>query len=387
MDQSEEKRKGYVKRLLFSRMRVLCTNGFYGLLLMHIKYGLDETCPTAYTNGNIICFNPQFLEGLTDSELDLVMMHEILHVVLLHCFRGKEYDSYAFNIACDIVVNSNILYSKGMDLKSITLDGEPLMHVTPKGDEGYKYTAEEVYEMLPKMPKKNLYGETFDDHGKWGEDGELADLWAEHFRDALKIFENQNGVSWGDIPMFAQRVLKELKAPQTDWRTILNEFVQEEIADYSFTPPDRRFEGDFLLPDFSDTDATVRDILFMVDTSGSMSDDEVSAAFSEVKGAIEQFNGKLKGWLGYFDAAVVEPQPFEDVGDLIKPVGGGGTSFGVIFSYVERFMQANPPACIIILTDGFADFPKKNKLGIPVLWLINNNAVNPPWGKTARMKA
>jgi predicted metal-dependent peptidase len=37
------------------------------------------------------------------------MMHEILHVVLQHCLRGEDRDQERFNIACDIVVNSNIL--------------------------------------------------------------------------------------------------------------------------------------------------------------------------------------------------------------------------------------------------------------------------------------
>ncbi len=37
-----------------------------------------------------------------------------------------------------------------------------------------------------------------------------------------------------------------------------------------------------------------------------------TAAYLEVKGAIDQFDGKLKGWLGFFDAAIIEPQRFED---------------------------------------------------------------------------
>ena len=65
--------------------------------------------------------------------------------------------------------------------------------------------------------------------------------------------------------MFAERLLKELKKPQTDWRTVLNDFVQQEIVDYSFTPPDRRFdESPFFLPDFNVKDDLVEDILFMI---------------------------------------------------------------------------------------------------------------------------
>ena len=143
------------------------------------------------------------------------------------------------------------------------------------------------------------------------------------------------------------------------------------------------------LPDFNEKEDVVCDILFMVDTSGSISDEMLNAAYSEVKGAIDQFDGKLKGWLGFFDAEVTVPEPFGDGGELsrIKPAGGGGTDFGPIFDHVRRNMQGRLPACIVILTDGYAPFPQKDAaMGIPVLWLLNNEQVTPPWGKVARIQ-
>jgi predicted metal-dependent peptidase len=85
----------------------------------------------------------------------------------------------------------------------------------------------------------------------------------------------------------------------------------------------------------------------------------IAVAYSEIKGGIEQFDGKLKGWLGFFDAAIIEHKPFEDLSDLrkIKPAGGGGTDFRIIFEYVHRYIAENPPSSIIILTDGNAPFP------------------------------
>ena len=120
-----------------------------------------------------------------------------------------------------------------------------------------------------------------------------------------------------------------------------------------------------------------------------MSNDKTTAAFSEVAGAIEQFNGRLRGYLGFFDAAVYEPKPFDSVEDVksIRPLGGGGTDFDVIFDYVFAQMQDSLPVSIIILTDGGAPFPdEKEAQGIPVLWLLNNEMSTPPWGKVARIK-
>ena len=430
---SEEKLKEYMKRLLLARMRILCNNGFYGLLLMHMIYSIDAGCPTAATDGTRIYFGPDFLENLSDRELDFVLMHEILHVVLKHCIRGADKDNDRFNIAADIVVNSNIIRSLG-GMKSIAgfhRLGEP-MHMTPKKTEGYEHTAEEVYAMLSKEASDadkgapgapgntaNLRDSVFrrpgpkesdvtgahsrwpgsegggfaDDHSLWpgAEDSSLLeDLWVKRFEDACEAITIRNpGNTRGMLPLFAERMLQELKKPQTDWRMILNEFIQEEVTDYSFNPPDRRFDDSpFFLPDFNDKESVMKNILFMIDTSGSMSDEMVTAAFSEVKGAIDQYDGKLQGWLGFFDAAVIEPTPFSNIEEfeIIRPAGGGGTDFGIIFKYVEEYMSDELPASIIILTDGIAPFPAAAaSMGIPVIWLLNNTEVNPPWGKVARI--
>lgn len=429
---SDEMIREYSNRLLLSRMRILVSHGFYGLLLMHMTYAIDENCKTAATDGQRIYFSPNFMDELSNSELDFVMMHEILHVVLQHCLRTGDQEPERFNIACDIVVNSIILQSEHMNSRAITLKqyGES-MHLAPDGQEGYTYTAEQVYAMLPpttkqsklKFPSAGTMGTlgknqkngsgtgssmgranqiqgkkggnqaSWDNHTRWGMEGtddSLQDVWVKRLEDACKAISirdpsNQRGL----LPLFAQRMLETLRKPQTDWRTILCDFIQEEIVDYTLLPPDRRFsESPFFLPDFNDKSDLAENILFMIDTSGSMSDEGVAAAYSEVKGAIDQFDGKLKGWLGFFDAAIIEPAPFADEDDLrlIRPVGGGGTDFQIIFEYVQQHMQDSLPACIIILTDGFAPFPNEElAMDIPVLWLLNNEDVNPPWGKVARI--
>lgn len=450
---SREELYGYAKRLTQSRSRLLMKHGFFGMLLTHAKLSIDEDCGTAYTDGERIAFSPVFLNQLSDSEVDFIMMHEIMHMVLQHCFRAKP-NHELFNIACDIVVNSNILKSCDMDISSITLKeyGES-MHLAPDNKEGYLYTAEEVYEMLLKEMKKrglkngngnegqgddksNSSGsqsddkdsnsqkngkgnkgdksggkgkkrarggacpdsyDGFDNHGKWKDEGELSDSelcdkWTNILNDTaqvIEITESDNGQ--GSIPLCAQRLLKSIREPQVDWRTILNDFVQEDVCDYSFSPPDRRFgDSPFFLPDFNEKEERVEKILFMIDTSGSIDDKMLSFAYSEILGAINQFDGRLEGYLGFFDAMVYEPVPFNSVDDVkkIKPKGGGGTDFDIIFNYVNTQMIDDPPVSIIILTDGYASFPKESRaMGIPVLWLINNERVTPPWGKIARIKA
>jgi predicted metal-dependent peptidase len=440
--------------MLQSRTRVLCKNGFLGVLLTHMRMVVDEHLPTAATDGTYIYFGKDFLENLNDREMDFVMMHEIMHVVLRHLERTGNRNHYLFNIASDIVINSTILESAGGDERAIHLGKYgTAMHLAPDGKEGAKYTAEEVYEQLKKELEKQekkqggqsgsggqnsqnsqsgqdglgeqddrqngeensgseqsqdgvknaeqvkpsrwhkggCSDKSFDEHDRWkkGEpDPFEKDVWQKRIMDAA---ESASRRGWGNVPAGVERSLGALKNPQTDWRTLLQAFIQEDITDYSFSPPDRRYDGgDFFMPDFNEKEETVRNILFMIDTSGSMSKAMLTAAYSEVKGAIDQFGGVLKGYLGFFDAAVADPKPFSDEEDfkVITPVGGGGTSFAIIFDYIEEKMSEELPACIIILTDGYAPFPEEERTqGIPVLWIINNEEVTPPWGVVARIKA
>ena len=396
MSLTSDEVKKYTQKLLLSRFRILNRHGFYGLLLMHMRFGLDEACDTAYTDGYRINFSPVFLESLSNDEVDFVLMHEILHVVLKHCFRGRKVDPYLFNIACDIVVNSNILYSKNMNLKYITLEkyGES-MHLAPNGKEGYLYTAEEVYNMLikdslSKNSGKSVKGDSFDDHSHWEEadDDFTIDEWEKRVIDAAESSAKRD-TSVGNIPLGVQRYISSLKNATIDWRMLLNDFISLEVGDYSFTPPDRRIDGPFFMPDFNEMvekEDDPKEILFMIDTSGSVNSNQITQAYSEIKGALEQFTS-LTGYLGFFDYVVYEPQEFSSIEDILEiiPKGGGGTNFFSVFEYVNNL--ENKPKAIIILTDGYARFPKESvRNGIPVIWVMNNDKVTPPWGEVARMK-
>ena len=403
---TESRAKQAVRRLHVANSRLLEKHPFYAVLLLQMKYSLDENCETAYTDGKRIAFNPDFMDNLTDSELDFVLMHEVLHVVLRHCDRTqKDHIPELFNVACDIVVNSNILLSNDMDLSTITIGEYGVsMHALPDESEGYLYTAEDAYrklitEVKAKSAKSSGNGESnfFDDHDKWqrmkGEDkdGDASqDEQDEMNARLLNAYEAVKalGKQAGNIPVGIERIIGELIRPQTDWRTVLNDFVQAEVNDYSLMPPDRRLQDqDFFLPDFNEKEDYVQDILFMIDTSGSMSEETVTACFSEIRGAIEQFNGRLAGYLGFFDAAVVPPVEFSSVDELklIKPKGGGGTSFACVFDYIRDEMQDRRPAAIVILTDGEAPFPEESASdGIPVLWVVTTDK-EIPWGKVTRI--
>ncbi|MBO5928856.1 MAG: hypothetical protein J6Q42_02435, partial [Clostridia bacterium] len=204
-----------------------------------------------------------------------------------------------------------------------------------------------------------------------------------------RIIQTPGRYGVGEVPETLIRDWRGSKKGNLNWRKLLNDFVQEETFDYSFCPPDRRLEETgFLFPDFNEKEFVARRILFMVDTSGSMQEDDLNQVYGELHRVIQQFQGKLEGEVGFFDTEVIPPKSFTNVKELnnIYAGGGGGTSFKAIFDYLRDNRVDTLPDCINIFTDGYAPFPNKDEaMNIPVLWLINNHKVTPPWGKVIRM--
>ena len=200
----------------------------------------------------------------------------------------------------------------------------------------------------------------------------------------------ENGVGAGNIPQYLQRKLASLKESEVDWRKLLINFVSEQVSDYSFSPPDRRYSDcDFFLPDFNDTDCELKNIWFVVDTSGSMDEEALSDAYSEIYGALEQFGGKLQGKIGFFDTEMKSLHDFCSARELkrILPEGGGGTDFNAPFDYIKESGITELPAAMVIFTDGFADYPnEEDTFGIPVMWLLTSCFSEPPFGKVIVMK-
>ena len=186
-----------------------------------------------------------------------------------------------------------------------------------------------------------------------------------------------------------ERIWKGVGSARLEWKKILDCFLQEELNDYSFQPPDRRFaDSGFFLPDFNQTEVSLKDVLFMVDSSGSIDDEIIVDIYGEICAALEQYEGKLQGKLGFFDTQVTTPVPFGSVHQLLKirPKRNGGTDFSCIFRYVRQF-ERNDLSCIVIITDGLGDYPTEEEAdGVPVLWILYGDAPLPSWWKKARIQ-
>jgi len=279
----------------------------------------------------------------------------------------------------------------------VPFDPTPISASLSSGGKGNGSSASKNGENGNKDKEKGIGYNPIDEINKWKEEDKLKDedkdLIDEINSKLKRAIENTNSLkSRGRCPGSAIVELKKLEESKNDWRTVLTDFVQENIIDYSFTPPDYRFSDfDFILPGFNEPDETVKSVIFMVDVSGSMSWDLITDCFSEIKGAIDQFDGKLKGWLGFFDDGVRHFQEFDIDTDIskIKVFGQGGTDFDSVFRFIKKKEEQDDldVSSIIILTDGYAPFPSEKLLnGHPIIWVITNDDITPPYGKILRIK-
>ena len=184
------------------------------------------------------------------------------------------------------------------------------------------------------------------------------------------------------------RVWQRPNDARLDWRKLLDCFLQEEICDYSFMPPDRRMQdSEFFLPDFNETAIEPKEVLFAVDTSGSIDDSMLDTVYAELAGALEQFGNRLQGILAFFDTRVYRPIRFTEIDDLhgIVPMGGGGTDFSCLFSYIDSVGMT--PSSIVVFTDGRGEYPEESAAGnVPVLWLLSQEDNAPPWGRNSLLR-
>ena len=190
----------------------------------------------------------------------------------------------------------------------------------------------------------------------------------------------------------AREIFEGYRKSKIDWKKELHDFLHQVLdkADYSFIPNDRRYSyTDLIIPMFHfEEEDSVGNIWFCVDASGSITKRELTVLFGEVRQALLQFR-HFKGKVSFFDWDVTEPVEFESEEDLEKcrPAGGGGTSFRSIFWYMKKHMTRDLPEAVVVMTDGYAEFPQESEtLGIPVLWIIIDSEVQPPWGKVIRIK-
>jgi predicted metal-dependent peptidase len=77
---------------------------------------------------------------------------------------------------------------------------------------------------------------------------------------------------------------------------------------------------------------------------------------------------------------------YENLADVLKPVGGGGTRVACVSDYIEQHhLDAD---CMVVLTDGYVESNVQWNVGhIPTLWVVTErDNFTPPSGRVVKYK-
>lgn len=357
------------KKLTKARAGLVLSAPFFASVALNLKLKEDSTCETAYTDSVVLGYNPEFIDKLTNSELKGVICHEVLHIAMLHPFRRNNRDSFRWNIACDHAINPIV---KDADF---TLPAGALSENKYKGLE-----AEVIYNMLPKQLSQNspLIGEVRD-YKQDKSDKESNTVKRQEKNWKIKLTgAAQLAKAQGKLPAGLDRMIQQILQPKLNWREILSRFITENAKnDYTWTQPNKRYlYSGLYLPGLEVP--TLGTIAVIIDTSGSVSQEELDTFASELRSILSTYPGTEIRVI-YVDSKVAATETIDIYDFQLQAKGGGGTDFKPGFEYIKR--DEIMPSCVVYFTDGWCrSFPQKPDY--PTLWMITSSIdFKPPFGE------
>lgn len=336
-----------------------------------------------------------------------VLYHECCHLLRDHAGRGEAQGineqnperAGDWNTVADAEINDDII-AEGMNKW-------PFEVVTPKSlKQPDGLFAEEYFAKLPPPPKSPQSGQGKDGKGQpkpgSGSCGGCAGNPHKGQEPAPPTAggnkDNQPGLSGAEIDAVRNKVANDAKEhhksqgnvpghilewaeaflnPKVDWRKVLRSAIRHAMADiagqvnFSYQRPSRRTVPKVILPSLRQP---VPNIAVVVDTSGSMSNDDLATVLGEVNGVLKQCGQKQGVDAIVCDAAVHSAKRVFKA-DQITIAGRGGTDMRIgVQAALDRPVK---PHAVIILTDGYTPWPE-SVYGVNIIAaLVGKNRADP----------
>jgi len=367
---------------------------------------VDDSVPTACTDGRNTKYGRSFIEGLPDSEVRAIVLHENLHKAFRHIETWKplyKENPQMANMACDYVINL-MIHDSDPNKRDVKLPDGGLL------DEKYRgLDAGTVYRDLKKQAdeKKSITVKTADGKSKEVPVKSLSDM----LKDAIDAHDWENGESMsneekeqlakdidqalrqgqilagkmgGNVP---REVVDALEA-KVDWREALREFVTSFCAERdesTWRKPSRRWIDEGIYMPSLIGEAVGR-LVIAIDMSGSIGNEGIGQFLGEVKQICERVQPEGIDLL-YWDTSVCQHEKYDrdQLSNLLsstKPKGGGGTDPACIPKYISEHKLK--PECAIILTDGYVS--SWGEWDCPTLWGITDRDIVSEVGKSVRVR-
>ena len=388
--------------------------------------GQEGALSTMVITGNgVLLYTQEFVDSMPARQLAGVVEHELWHLLSDHGGRVGTRDRRLANVAMDIAINGMLLKG-GRELPPT--ECTPEFFGFPPG-----LVWEQYYELLQQHPlnqqakakgegDRSMQGkgkgsgegkETFgqcgggagnplpgegeqtpgQDKGPGGEGDGESDPMAGRSQDELSHARQQcaaavqeaankdGGRGIGHLPGGMLREIEDMLKPAVvPWHAKLARRLRRGTAtrpgmvDYVHDVASRRMCSLRAMgrraPVTPRMVAPMPRVLVAIDTSGSMGQDALAEAMSEIDGILRaakdeisfiscdtQVNSSGKG------------ARWQDVAG--KMIGGGGTNISPMFEYVEAMRRDLRPNLMVVFTDGgFGDCPEAAPSGVEVVWVL-----------------
>jgi predicted metal-dependent peptidase len=358
-----------------TRSKLMINHAFFGALAMSTEMIRDDNIPTACTDMKKVWYNLQFLESLELEVVMFVLVHELMHIMLMHGLRRGMREPRLWNIAADHAIN---LMLKDMGFKLwAKCCCDP--RFTGMG-------AEEIYDIL-HQEREERGGDDADgdDDGIGGDLREPEDMSPVERAEIEQAIRQQiaqaaaMGRMAGQMPSALERLVDGILSPPLPWQELLRKYAtQYTTEDETWSRRNRRFPHVYLPSRWSER---MGEIVIIGDTSGSMGNEVFAQIAAEIN-CINEFCKPERTRVVWADAEECSfEEVFEAGGEVVlHPKGGGGTDMRKPLRYVEQY---DPVVCILI-TDGYTPWPKEDP-PYPLI-VCCTTAVDVPVGDVVRMR-
>ena len=398
-----------------------------------------------YDNNFQLVVNPDFFNPLPLEQRMGILIHEADHIILKHLTRKGERDHKLFNVAADVALNQTIpegwlpegaLYPKSFKLPNgktwpENLTAEQYYELAkdekekqeqekdeqdseeecencngtgeqPKDEDGEGEEGEGEGEggkepceacngtgakpgtgFQPSNGNPNLTGQeeiTIDSHDMWGEmtdaEEELAkEMMAKTLDEAM---EKSRGNTPANIEMIMELWRKKAKL---SWKKILKRYLSSKKGQRVGTIKKRNRRIRTLGVKGNKTSYDIPEVIVGLDTSGSMSNEEIANALVEINEVCKISNSNLK--LVQIDTTIKGLEEYDPKAKNFKRRGCGGTYMGAMAKYLKD--NKTKYDVLVMISDMFIEDVSTDEnwkaLKKPTLWL-NTSGTDVSWEGT-----
>ena len=400
-------------------------------ILAPVPIEIDDRQPTACTDGKKIYFSSVFAASLNILMIIGTIIHEALHIQLMHPLRmlmlmERGFTPHEINVAADYIVNGKMKRMKGYGSSFLLPDGALFHDVFSNSDEySLEYVCEELRKNPPPQPPINPIRPKPEDGDEGGQEDGTGPSGSQEGSGTPQSDENvppvSEGTGAGDIipmpdvdatdPRQVQEAVNDIKdrlaraaiaekatglggvsgittVDNSDLvsKTVPLQTIKKFIRDHvksgrTWKRPNRRFVSQKIY--MPARDRKPNKLYCCVDTSGSVGMFE-SQQFRDNLVSWSAVGGIDKLMMSYVDSVLHEntsnDTPWFEVTTncgrnakdmVLEFYGGGGTSFDPIFEHIAESNEQIPG--LIYFTDGYGRVSAP-KPPFPVLWVTTHVA-------------